>query len=211
MESRCTLMSGQSLLATLSLLLLLFSSSVVVHSEEPGGYAGWKRCGVCHSQAVADWQKSSHAKAFADLKKSGQENLPACVACHVTGSGQPGGFVDGEITPGLAGVQCEACHGPGKSHAASPATNALIKAPGIETCRRCHTMGQDPAFDYAKKIEGVHAAIEGPGKKADVSWLVARPDSFDFGSIDEGTPATTTVILENTGGREILITGLRTS
>ena len=204
--------SGRPLLAAMAaLFLLLFSSTGILRAEGPGDYVGWKSCGVCHEKVATDWQKGRHAGAFANLQKSGQENLPACVRCHVTGHGQTGGFVDAEITPDLAGVQCEACHGPGRRHAASPGTGAIVPAPGIETCRRCHTPGQDPGFDYAKKVRGVHMPIAGTVRAGSVSLLTVLPDHFNFGTIDEGTPASTTVVLENTGEREMAITEVRTS
>ncbi len=194
-----------------ALLLLWFSSAGASRSEGPDGYVGWKSCGVCHERVATDWQKGGHAGAFADLRKSGQENLPACVRCHVTGYGRAGGFVDAEITPGLAGVQCEACHGPGGRHAALPGEGAIVPAPGIETCRLCHTPGQDPTFDYKKKAHGVHMPIAGTNGEGSASSLAALPDHFNFGAIDEGSPASITIVLENTGEREVAITGVRTS
>jgi hypothetical protein len=185
----------------------------MLRAEGTDSYVGWKRCSGCHEKNATEWLKGRHAGALADLTKSGQEELPACVRCHVTGLGQPGGFVDGEITPDLAGVQCEACHGPGRRHAASPGTGAgpIVRTPGVETCRRCHTPGQDPGFDYAQKAGGAHTAMARPVRAGTGSWLIARPDHFDFGTFDEGAPASTTVILQNTGDRDLMIRGVRTN
>ncbi len=206
------LRSGRLLFAAApALSLLLLSSPAGASAEGPGSYVGWKACSGCHQKVTSDWRKGRHAGAFADLAKSGQENLPACVRCHVTGHDRPAGFVDGEVTPGLAGVQCEACHGPGMIHAASPGTGAILRAPGVETCRRCHTPGQDPGFDYAKKAAGVHAPVAAPVRAAEGSGLAALPDHFNFDAVDEGVPASTTVIVQNTGDREISITHVRTS
>ena len=214
MRVRHMLRCGRLLFAAVPalLFLLLLSSPGSVSAEGPGSYAGWKGCSNCHEKAASDWQKGRHAGALADLKKSGQESLPACVRCHVTGYGRSGGFVDGEITPGLGGVQCEACHGPGRSHAASPGTGAIVRVPGVETCRQCHTPGQDPGFDYAKKVRGVHAAITAPARAGEgPSWLIALPDRFNFGAVDEGVPASTTVIVQNTGDKDVSVTNVRTS
>ena len=212
MRPRYKLRSGRQLFAAMpALFLLLFSSPGVLPAEGPGNHVGWKGCSGCHEKVATDWQKGRHAGAFADLEKSGQENLPACVPCHVTGHSQPGGFIDGEITPDLAGVQCEACHGPGRRHAASPGTGAIVRAPGVDTCRRCHTPGQDPGFDYAKKVRGVHTPITTLVRAGKGSWLTALPDHFNFGIVDEGVPASTTVILQNRGDKDILITYVRTS
>jgi hypothetical protein len=53
--------------------------------------------------------------------------------------------------------------------------------------------------------------IAGTVRAGNVSLLAVLPDHFNFGTIDEGTPASTTVVLENTGEREMAITEVRTS
>ena len=63
---------------------------------------------------------------------------------------------DYELTPEMAGVQCEACHGPGSVHVAGPMKNNIIKESGASLCRQCHTKGQDPGFDYKEKARNVH-------------------------------------------------------
>ena len=189
------------------LFLLLFFVLTAVAAAAQGDYIGSKACKECHGAVGMGWQGTKHARAFADIEKTGQEKLPACVSCHVTGYGQPGGFVDKEITPHLSAVQCEACHGPGRSHAASHNSGAIVPAPGVDVCRRCHTPKQDPGFDYPAKVRGVHQALSGrpiPGK---ASPLAARPDHFSFGNVKEGTPATTTVVVRNMGDRAVRITG----
>ena len=141
---------------TSTLMLLWLASASSALSQKPGNYLGWKQCAGCHKEISDSWQNSRHAKAIESLKKSGQEGLPACVKCHVTGFEQPGGFIDYELTPEMAGVQCEECHGPGSEHVRKPTGQSMVKAPGIEACRRCHTKGQDPGFDYKEKVIAVH-------------------------------------------------------
>lgn len=137
--------------------LAFFSAVPVSHSQpEPEGYAGANACAMCHSELTAGWKTTRHARAFDTLKKKSQEKLPACVKCHVVGFEKPGGYVDQELTPELAGVQCESCHGPAAAHAANPANKKGLIDPGEKTCRECHTPGQDPKFDYAGKKRFVH-------------------------------------------------------
>ena len=65
--------------------------------------------------------------------------------------------MDLEITPELGGVQCEECHGPARSHISDPGEKKkLIANPGEPKCRLCHTSGQDPNFNYGKKVKQVH-------------------------------------------------------
>lgn len=137
-------------------MLLFLLPALRTAAGGPGGYIGWEGCEACHGKVAEAWKKQRHAAAFEDLKKSGQEELPNCVRCHSTGYGQPGGFIDSELTPELTGVQCEECHGPGSRHAAAPDKGHMTAAPDVATCRRCHTPGQDPGFDYAKKAKDVH-------------------------------------------------------
>jgi hypothetical protein len=75
-----------------------------------------------------------------------------CFRCHVTGAvprtpdnpqsqgGRPG--IEG--TWAQAGVQCEACHGPGSRHIPNPAARNLYVNSGTVTCAQCHQAGTDP-------------------------------------------------------------------
>jgi hypothetical protein len=141
-----------------ALLAFQVSSPSPVAAAEGDAYVGWKTCASCHEDLAAKWQTSRHARAFDSLKKTNQQNLPKCVACHVTGYERPGGYIDDELTPELTAVQCEACHGEGGKHAAGAGKTAIRTAPPVETCRKCHTPGQDPNFDYRKKSQGIHGA-----------------------------------------------------
>jgi len=129
----------------------------------------------------------------------------------VTGYERPGGFIDTELTPNLIGVQCEECHGPGGNHAAAPSkANTKVNA-GIETCRRCHTPGQDPNFDYQKKVRNIHSAKGSAAKVIQHVMLIATPQRINIGVVDEGVLAVATVELQNTGARPLVITGIRTN
>jgi hypothetical protein len=96
-------------------MLITVAATFTAAAAEPG-YAGWKTCAVCHRTVSANWQKSRHAQAYESLTKSKQGDLPGCVRCHVTGYEKESGFIDYELTPELAGIQCEECHGPGSTH-----------------------------------------------------------------------------------------------
>jgi predicted CXXCH cytochrome family protein len=137
-------------------LPLLLMNAAGIYSEESATYVGWQKCAPCHSAVKDAWQNTRHAKAIESLKKSKQETLPACVKCHVTGYEKDGGFIDYELTPEMAGVQCEVCHGSGSQHAASPTKKNIIKESGAALCRQCHTEGQDAGFNYAAKVKSVH-------------------------------------------------------
>jgi predicted CXXCH cytochrome family protein len=137
-------------------VLAIFILAPWAFSEEPGTYVGAKKCSVCHSAINTTWQETRHARAMESLKKSNQESLPNCVKCHVTGYERDGGFIDNELTPEMAGVQCEVCHGPGGHHVKSPMDKKMIKEPGEDLCRQCHTKGQDPGFNYAEKVKLAH-------------------------------------------------------
>jgi predicted CXXCH cytochrome family protein len=139
-----------------AVLLLLLMGTAGAYSEPSATYVGWKSCAPCHADIADSWQNTRHAKAMESLKKSNQETLPACVKCHVTGYEKDGGFIDNELTPEMAGVQCDACHGPGSEHASSPTAQNTVKESGAALCRQCHTEGQDPKFDYASKVKTVH-------------------------------------------------------
>jgi tetratricopeptide (TPR) repeat protein len=102
-------------------------------------YIGVKRCKKCHFQQWRSWQDTKMAKALALLKpgvrgevkvkrnlnpQQDYGNDTACLVCHSTGFGFPGGYPS---TPPaepramaaakeFAAVGCEACHGPGSQY-----------------------------------------------------------------------------------------------
>jgi hypothetical protein len=155
------------IVAIVAVCFALFGNMPVSHAQpaEEGGYAGVKVCANCHGDLAKGWQTTRHAKALETLKKKSQDKLPGCVKCHVTGFEKDGGYVDQELTPELADVQCEACHGPAATHAANPMNKKnLIACPGETVCRECHTTGQDPKFDYASKKRFLHGEDQKGGK-----------------------------------------------
>jgi mono/diheme cytochrome c family protein len=77
-------------------------------------YVGTQKCAACHFQAYRQWQQTPHAKAFS-IMPAPYRNNAGCLECHATGFGHPTGY-QGQATPHLASVSCEACHGPGGEH-----------------------------------------------------------------------------------------------
>src|SRR3989338_2920723 len=157
-------------------------------SAEPR-YVGAKDCGGCHKAEMQDWQRSVHCKAIETLaagKKSGPKHKAGldpdkdyssdekCLKCHTTGFKQKGGFVDRNSTPDLAGVGCEACHGPGSDYRAihkskmldfkrteTRAAGATYASKGDKVCENCHNTDSpfkpsvDPkyAFDLKERLK----------------------------------------------------------
>ncbi|MFQ5776785.1 MAG: cytochrome c family protein [Terriglobia bacterium] len=150
-------------------------------------YVGAKRCRPCHLAQYKSWQKTKMANVFellkpgvrAEVKRAHDidpdkdyTNDPNCLQCHVTGWGEPGGFVSLEKTPKLVGVQCEVCHGPGKGYLKpilmslknkqykrSDLLAAGMVIPSEEVCRKCHNEKSPfyKPFDYEeRKGQGVH-------------------------------------------------------
>lgn len=112
--------------ALVVLLRPLVSGPSVVEAGPPkdAKYIGVRKCKLCHPLQHRTWKKNQekHIKAFAAFDtlpapyKDTAKKDPNCIRCHVTGYGKPGGFKSIEETPKMAGVQCEACHGPGSAH-----------------------------------------------------------------------------------------------
>ena len=141
-------------------------------------YVGSAACGKCHTTEYEALAGGLHAKALEPLAKAAPDHYhvprhkrgvvglrrPECVRCHVTGHGQPGGFPASPpaspLTHPLAGVGCEACHGPGKAHAADPKKpRAILRLGGtcrecniLPICRQCHDDANAPDFDYQKAL-----------------------------------------------------------
>ncbi|HSA94172.1 MAG TPA: cytochrome c family protein [Terriglobales bacterium] len=176
----------RSLLPVGLLVLGLLASPPSVFSQ----YVGTTRCRGCHLPEAKSWEQTKMAKAFELLKpgvaaeKKKQKKLDpnkdytrdaACLPCHVTGYGKPGGFVDIEKTPKLAGVTCETCHGAGQGYLKPGLMSlqnkeykrtALIAAglilPDENVCKACHNPKSPfyQPFDFAlRKTQGVHAHV----------------------------------------------------
>lgn len=125
-------------------------------AEIMGDYLGVMACVDCHSEEADKWHKTDHGHAWDNLKTQGEEkqSIPGCFMCHVVAYNQDGGFIDMDLTPELGDVQCEACHGPGFEHVESGGDPELINGkPQADTCRVCHTVGQDKNFDYDAKVK----------------------------------------------------------
>ncbi len=113
-----------------------------------GNFAGEASCKTCHPEQHEVWRQSEHAGAYEHLLSVNKAYDPDCVACHSVGFNKPGGFLDKLITPHLAGVQCESCHGPGKAHVQSagrqPSANQQWSKEKI--CTQCHVKDHSPSF-----------------------------------------------------------------
>ncbi len=98
-------------------------------------YIGAAKCKMCHKIEYDSWSQTKHAKATDDAKASTKWKFEAaCLTCHATNKDEA-----------LAGVQCEACHGPGSDYKTLSVMKDLAKAkaaglviPTQETCNTCH-------------------------------------------------------------------------
>jgi hypothetical protein len=80
------------------------------------------------------------------------------MSCHVTGMDEQlpaSGFFGMSEEHPMAGVQCEACHGPGAEHSRNPSEIAMLSV-NERTCNRCHTDYTDPEFDYNRDVSIVN-------------------------------------------------------
>jgi hypothetical protein len=155
--------------------LILFGLPFIAYTSEE--YNGAGKCKVCHIKIFKSWQETPHAKAMDSLmpgaaaeakKKAGLDpakdysNDPACMQCHTTGN-----------NPAFAGIQCEACHGPGVKYSAISIMNkskwnenpdgqrklalaaGLVLKPEEKSCKTCHNE-KSPTFkpfDYKARYE----------------------------------------------------------
>lgn len=133
-------------------------------------YVGASRCASCHQQETAQWKTHKHSRAMKALIDKQMQFNPDCLRCHTVAYAKPGGFTDLRVTPFLANVQCESCHGPGKEHmeeerkiaAMNEAERATAQRKAkmnmtfdAQFCMQCHDPENDPHFDFALDIQHV--------------------------------------------------------
>jgi hypothetical protein len=176
--------------------------TVVSDDTAKATYIGADGCKKCHLKTHKEWKETGMAKTFEALKpgqaaeaktKAGLDpntdytKDEKCLKCHTTGYGTESGYpaAGKDLSPDeqkraekLAGVGCEACHGPGSLYGPYKKDNPKYKKadveklglhePTAETCQPCHvkecpTMPADYAFDFekAKKESGkLHAPFQ---------------------------------------------------
>jgi Cytochrome c554 and c-prime len=177
--------------------ILLIACGVLVlgtfHSTsgQEHAYVGNKKCKMCHLKEWKSWNETKMANTLETLKpgaRAGAKKAAGldpdkdytkeaeCLACHTTGYGKPGGFVDVESTPELVGVGCESCHGAGETYTkaeymslsnkeykkADVVAVGMVDQVSEALCRECHNnespfVGEDYVFDFeANKEKGTH-------------------------------------------------------
>ena len=183
---------GVCLLA--SLLLAIYLKFGRYDHVSPGAYVGPESCRECHEEQAASWNETRMAKTFEVLRpgvKVKEKEMVGldpdydytsdeeCLPCHTTGYGLEGGFVSFETTPNMAGVTCEACHGPGGTYAEALMSSTdknfttteardagLVYPPTTWMCFRCHNenspfIGMDYKFDFSERVEqGTHTHFQ---------------------------------------------------
>ena len=127
-----------------------------IHTETLKEYVGYLPCSLCHYAEYTSWDIGSHS----NLLRNGQAltsivNNPACYSCHFTGPiDMVSYFSEDTFLADLKGVQCEACHGPGRNHIRS---QGIIKMPvdkPSDTCDHCHQQSE-----FHPKTKTVHSDV----------------------------------------------------
>lgn len=131
-------------------------------------------CGNCHIGMQSEWEATAHADAWEGLQASGRAQA-FCEGCHTVN--QRGNVTTGEggwTTTGDAryrDVQCESCHGPGRTHlsnpdASQPLASLAIAVDATDGCAECHSGNHHPFADEWGQSK--HAQV--------IAFAAARPE-----------------------------------
>ena len=139
------------------------------------GYQGQGTCRACHAEEGLSMAITHHAAALYTLHQQGKHEDPACVRCHVTGLGEPGGFRMGDLGHPLGSVQCESCHGPSGPHDG-------ISTDARASCVGCHDKDHSIAFSVEKGLPHIdHFAAN----RLSLDALQARLAAIQDGSAEK--------------------------
>ena len=111
-------------------------------------FQGPQVCGACHQVEHKSWVITHHAGSYRTLYRRDRATDLQCVGCHVTGMGDPSGFVVGDHGSPMRDVSCEACHGAGGPH--NPKRTQTIDP--TAGCINCHDAEHAIAFTVAKGL-----------------------------------------------------------
>ncbi len=122
------------------------SPDAVPGVASPATYLGNASCAGCHPKAVAIWEKTGHAHAFASLRAKDSDADPGCISCHATGFAEHSGYTRSMNGGQLSNVNCESCHGPASVHVKVRTDSLANKQPvlfkmravGAGSCVQCH-------------------------------------------------------------------------
>ena len=171
-------MRRTSITLTVGLVLAGLCLPSLAGAEE-AQYLGSSKCKMCHIKQYKSWEATTMATSFETLKpqqkaeaktKAGLDPAKdytqdeTCLPCHTVGYGKPGGYAAGSDNPGLLGVGCECCHGPGSQYVEHKKKNRDYKradiyalgmtAPDEANCLTCHNEKSpthvEGSWDYEK-------------------------------------------------------------
>jgi hypothetical protein len=134
MRTRTLIALSAGLLAVGVVVMLVGCGGTTHQTLEASGptFVGRAACAVCHADINAAFGTQAHGQDFST--PSGNSSHidfingygGACQPCHVTGYGEPSGWLPDNSRPYLVNIGCEECHGPGSEHVADPSKAALV-------------------------------------------------------------------------------------
>lgn len=132
-------------------------------------YATNFKCRLCHRDFFVGRKQDAHDHAFAKVIEAGHGESEQCLGCHTTGFGVKGGFQSPILTPKLANVQCEGCHGPGSEHIRRNARGGFLAGTDRperlkQMCLTCHNERWNRSFENFQKAYDSYKTAK-PGDK----------------------------------------------
>lgn len=169
--------------ATLMAVVAVFTAATVAFSADEPAFEGARVCVKCHDSQGAAWRKTAHAKAFesllpktkAEVKRKAKldpdkdySQDAACLGCHTTGFGRPGGYalgMDPAAARQVAGVGCEACHGAGSRFRDAHGDADKNRKKSGDSTERKTLVAAGQNFDYEQACNRCHLNFDGSTHK----------------------------------------------